>query len=202
MQPVTALRRQAVMQVRPVAHFLIVAAFALVLSSLPVARVAACSCAMGQTDAQIRTARLAFVGTVVDQRETGGANPVGNAMVEYAFEVDRASGPTNALTVVSAGQGEASCGMTFATGEEWLIIVPPATDMGDTHLCAGNLRLADIGADERADIEALLPVIPAPAGEAAWRPPGWAGPALLAGTTILLLAFAGLAAFRRSTRWG
>lgn len=173
-------------------------AFALALISVPIVQVAACSCAMGETDAQIREARLAFIGTVVDQRQTGARNPIGDTMVEYAFEVERASGPANALTLVAAGSGGASCGITFATGETWLIIVPEASDMGDTHLCAGNLRLADLGAEERAEIEALLPVVPSadPAGEASG---GFSVPlaVLVVAIAVGAVAVIGLLAFRR-----
>lgn len=178
---------------------LVSAAFALGLISLPLVQIAACSCAMGETDAQIRSAPLAFMGTVVDQRATGARNPIGDTMVQSAFEVERASAPTNALTVIAAGTSGASCGITFATGEEWLVIVPESSEMGDTHLCAGNIRLSDISAEERADIEALLPVIPeaAPSAEPAGPLSESMLPVLVVGAAVLGIVAIGVLAFRR-----
>lgn len=180
-------------------RLLVAGALALAFMSVPVVRVAACSCAMGETDEQIRAARLAFVGTVVDQRETGARNGIGDAMVEYAFHVERSSAPTSAITVIEAGSGGASCGVSFGNGEEWLIIVPEPSDMGDTHLCAGNLPMADIDAGQRAQIESMLTVLPTeePQSEAPGQPPEAVIPLVGLGIALVLLAGVGFLAFRR-----
>lgn len=183
-------------------RFLVSVVFALSLSSLPAVQVAACSCAMGETEAQINAAQLAFVGTVVDQRETGAPNGIGDAMVEYAFEIERASGPTSGLTIVAAGSGGASCGITFANGEKWLVILPGRSDMGDTHLCAGNLRMTDLDAAQRSEIEALLTSTPTlePREQSSDALPGSMIALIVGGGAMLLLLGAGLLALRRSVR--
>lgn len=180
----------------PLVRLVVAAAIALAVAGSAPARVAACSCAVGEPGVQIREAQLAFIGTVVDRQETGAQTPIGMPLIEYAFDVERASAPTDRITVVSAGEGDASCGITFGVGETWLVIVPPPTDMGDTHLCAGNIRLADIGADERAGIEAMLPVVPAsgqPAEESESVPPA----VLLGGGAVVAVVGIGVFAFRR-----
>lgn len=184
--------------VRRVGRILVPLAFALGLTALPVVQVAGCSCAIGEPAASIRDGQLAFIGTVVDRRDLG-IQAFAGSLVEYAFAVERASAPTTAITHVSAGESDASCGITFAVGETWLIVVPPPSDMeADTHLCAGNLRLVDMGADQRADLEALLPVIPTTEDEVGL--PEVPASLLVIGAALLLLSTAGLVAFRRTAR--
>ena len=162
-------------------------AFAVAITSVPMARVTACTCAMGDLGAAMRDARLAFVGTVLDRRDTGALNELDGRLTDYAFRVERASAETPEITLVRAGGSEASCGVTFALGEEWLVVLPPRGDLGDrgvdTHLCAGNTRMVDIQPHHLADLNAVLTVAPTPTqSDSGGAPVG----VLLAGGAVLL----------------
>lgn len=174
-------------------------ALALALVLVPAARVAACSCAMGETTDAIRAADLAFVGTVVDQRSTGGRPDLGDEEIEYAFAVDRASIPTPTITTVRAGNGGASCGITFARGESWLIIAQFGDGGPQTSLCAGNRTWADLGEEERQAVTDLLAAAPtdaAPESDEGADLGGLAVP-VFGIAALLLLAGVGWLAFRR-----
>lgn len=139
---------------------LLALAFGVLVTSIPMARVAACSCGMGETAETIRRAQLAFVGTVTDQRDLGRHNEFGDAMREYAFAVGRSTLPTGEIARIVAGSSGASCGITFAAGEEWLIVAQRTAEGMETNLCSGNVRMSDIGAGERAEILEMLPSQP------------------------------------------
>ena len=199
--------------------------FALAVAAVPISQVAACSCAVGETADVIRGAQLAFIGTVADQRDTDVQNVIGGEMREYAFVVARANVPTDAITRVVAGTGDASCGITFANDEEWLILARRTPAGLETNLCSGNLLMTDIDAMDRAAIVDLLPAGPSTAPEPSEEPaelpaePSAAAaepsaapavseetspdvgeravPLLVGGLAILLLAGVGLLAFSR-----
>ena len=135
-------------------------ALGVLVTSIPIARVAACSCGMAETAEAIRSAQLAFVGTVTDQRDTGRQSEFGDRMHEYAFAVERSTLPTDEVAVIVAGSSGASCGITFANGEKWLILSQRTAEGLETNLCSGNVRMSDIGADERAAILEMLPSQP------------------------------------------
>ena len=173
--------------------------FALAIGSVPLAQVAACSCAMSTTEQAIGAAELAFVGTVADQRDAGVRNDVGETLREYAFVVDRANAATDPVTVVLAGTGGASCGMTFANGEQWLILSHRGPAGLETSLCSGNVLLADIAPLDRAVIDDLLPTVPTekgaepePTTQIAVPPV----PFLVAGAALALLGAVAFLAFR------
>lgn len=134
--------------------------FVLALTAVPISRVAACSCGMGETADVIRAAQLAFVGTVADQRDSGVRSEFGGELREYAFVVARSNVPTDAVTLIVAGTAGPSCGIVFGDDEEWLIIASRTPAGLETNLCSGDVRMADLGAAERAAILELLPAEP------------------------------------------
>ena len=183
-------------------------ALGVLVTSIPIARVAACSCGMAETAEAIRSAQLAFVGTVTDQRDTGRQSEFGDRMHEYAFAVERSTLPTDEVAVIVAGGNGASCGITFANGEEWLILSQRTAEGLETNLCSGNVRMSDIGADERAAILEMLPSQPSttpgaePAEAPAEREEVGAGalavPVLAGGLAVLLAGAAWFVMRRRS----
>jgi hypothetical protein len=179
----------------------------LLVSAMPVADVAACSCAGGPVVEQVKAASIAFVGTVVDHRESETVTEIEGQLVEYAFRVERASAATPEITLVRVSGSEASCGVSFGQDEQWLVVLPPRSDMGDTsadtHLCAGNTPTHQLQPHEIGALDALLTVAPAPAPAASEPdgPPVIALAAITAGLLLLVLIIVGaigLAAFRRS----
>lgn len=202
MQLRPALPRQRRMQLQPrLTRALVSLAFALAMALVPLAQAAACSCAMSTTEQAISVAELAFTGTVADQRDLGEQNDFGASMREYAFVVERANVATHPVTRVVAGTGGGSCGMTFANGEEWLILSYRGADGLETNLCSGNLRLTDVAPDEQAAIDDLLSMVPAeaPTEPAEGRPGPGAPPAplLVEGAALALIGAVGFLAFRR-----
>lgn len=176
--------------------------FGLSVSAMSVAHVVACSCAGGSVPEQVKAASIAFVGTVVDHRESDTVSGIDGNLVEYAFRVERATAPTSEITLVSVSGSEASCGVTFGQGEQWLVVVPPRADMGDmaadTHLCAGNTRTHQLQPHEIGAVEPLLTVAPTPAPVSGdpIGPPAIAVAAAGAGVLLLLLVAIRLGARR------
>lgn len=200
MQPRRGPRRPERMPILPgPLRAMIALAFALAVAWVPLSQVAACSCAMAETAEAIRRAQLAFTGTVVDQRETGLSNELGDQTREYAFAVDRSSRPTDPVTTILAGSGGASCGITFSNGEEWLIVSNRGKAGMETHLCAGNVRLSDIGLEERAAIAELLRTVPGTPSAAPEpsTPAADSFPLLAGSAAVLLIGVAAYVAFRR-----
>ena len=186
---------------------LLALAFGVLVTSIPIARVAACSCGMGETAETIRRAQLAFVGTVTDQRDTGRQSEFGDRMHEYAFAVERSTLPTDELAVIVAGSGGSTCGMTFANGEEWLIIAQRTAVGMETNLCSGNVRMSDVGARERAEILEMLPSQPSATPgtvEAPSEPsarPAETPQQIEAGTLAVSLVAGGLAVLLAGAAW-
>lgn len=176
-------------------------ALAVVLTAVPISRVAACSCAAFSTEEAIANAQLAFIGTVADQKEVGVRNDFGDEMRQYAFAVERATAATDAVAIVRAGTSGASCGITFANGERWLIIATRGQTGLETSLCSGNLRLADLEVAEAERISALLPPVsgePPASGEEFADEPGVPMGPIAIGAAALLLAAAAFVAFRHA----
>jgi hypothetical protein len=202
MEPLRPTGRQAGMSTARSARRLVLAvAFGIALTAAPVADVVACTCAGGRVAAQVESASLAFIGTVVDHRESEIVSEIEGRLVEYAFRVERATAETPEITLVSVSGSETSCGVTFSQAEQWLVVLPPRADLGDTisdtHLCAGNTPTELLQPHEIGALDALLTVAPSPA-----PPDGnlvnlpvlvYASAAFL----VLLLLGIGFVAFRR-----
>ena len=133
--------------------------FAIGLASLPVAQVAACSCAMSTPEQAAEFADAVFAGTVVNESPVGVDTRRGGAIAAtvpmpmpfgqsiYTFDVDGvAKGEVGAGIDVLAGGDGASCGMSFGTGERWLVFTTWDGAMHTTGLCSGNVAL-EVGAE-------------------------------------------------------
>lgn len=145
--------------------------FAIGLASVPLERVAACSCAQSTPEQAAEFADAAFAGTVVHEQPVGAeTGPVGAmaatvpapmpfGQIIYTFEVDGvAKGPVGLQVEVLAGGDGASCGMSFGLNERWLIFTTWDGAMHSTGLCSGNVPL-------EAGAGAPLPLTAPAAGE-------------------------------------
>lgn len=123
------------------------AGLVLAISAVPAAHAAACSCAQMVPAEALAASDAAFSGTVVAASEAAvpadRGLPFGPGGVRYAFDVDGvAKGDVPASVEVLAGGDSAGCGMTFGTGERWLVFATAEGGSLSTHLCAGNVPLA------------------------------------------------------------
>jgi hypothetical protein len=188
---------------RRVARAVLVLALVIVGGTVPVSRVAACSCAgFGEPKEVVAAHDVTCIGTVVDS-VPGARDEFGEAVL-YAFDVDRASAPTDALLVVRAGVSGASCGITFGMGERWLVSAHRQGAELETGLCSNNQFAGDIPADDMAAFRQLLPnLAPEPAETATETSPSDASIPLAAGVAalaVLALAAISMLAFRAGGR--
>lgn len=183
-------------------RFFVAVVMALGLASLPAQQAFACSCAQTTVEDSATFADAVFAGTVVADEPLGG-DPAGALAATapmpglvgqriYTFAVDGvAKGDVAAEARVLAGGDGASCGMSFAVGERWLVFAMWDGAFLSTGLCSGNVPL---GADEAAP----LPLSAAPVGEVPVRPVEV--PWTVVGILASLAAVAGISilAFRRA----
>ena len=178
-----------------------IAAVALVvgLSVVPVARVAACSCAMSELPDAIRQAEVAFVGTL---QGTDQAMPIGPAPFEEAswtWAVERSRDPidTASIRVIAWPDDGANCGVAFAADERWLVLAHlDESGRLATNGCMANRRMDGEDPDTEAAIEALLKeTVVAGAPEATdFEVPA---PILVVFAGAIALALVSVVAFRR-----
>jgi hypothetical protein len=172
--------------------------FAVGLAGLPVQQVAACSCAQATAAQAAEFADAVFAGTAVEDRPLGAdSGPVGAIAATkplpapfgqtlYTFDVDGvAKGPVGGRIEVLAGGDSASCGMSFAVDERWLVFTTWDGATYSTGLCSGNVLL-------EAGAEAPLPLTP---------PTGGDSDAGLAGIPVTALALLGVIAFVAGVSW-
>ena len=130
----------------------LIGALALVLgvSAVPVARVAACDCALQRPDEAAAASDAAFTGIAVAASEAAAApapalrEPMAMPMSQtlYTFAVDGvAKGDVGTEAQVLAGGDQGACGMDFKMNERWLIFATVEGGMLTTHLCSGNIAL-------------------------------------------------------------
>lgn len=129
------------------------------LSAVPVARVAACSCAMTELPVAIREAEVAFVGTLqgTDQAMPLGAAPFEEASWTWAVERSRDPIDTASISIIAWPDDGANCGVAFANEERWLVL-GHLDESGRlaTNGCMANRRMDGEDPETEASIEALL----------------------------------------------
>ena len=177
-------------------RYLLALAAAFALVALPVAQVAACSCAQMSVEEAAATADAVFAGTVVDQRPVGSRDRFGAVAatepmpmplggVIYTFAVDGvAKGDVGTQVELLGGGDGASCGMSFGLGERWLVFASWDGAAHTTSLCAGNLVLAP---DEAPPLPLAAPTEGAAPSEAPLQVP-WAAIGVLTAIGALLVA--------------
>ena len=142
---------------------------ALASAAIPIGKVAACSCAAFGAPADVVAASdVTFIGTVIDTAP-GGRAEIGGSNIRYAFDVERASAPTEAVLVVEALEdpGGASCGLVFGIGERWLVSAYRQGNELETNLCSGNRLTHELPEAEAAAYAELLSEVPPEPPEAA-----------------------------------
>ena len=168
------------------------------LAAIPIATVMACSCAMADFDEAIATADVAVVGTAVASSPAGG-DEFGEAVLT-TWEISRSRDRlgTDSIAVRSVKDSGANCGISFASGERWLILAYRAEQGLETNGCMMNRRLD--GSDPEVET-AVASMLPAVTPTDAISNPGVEIPVpvlvLLAGG--ILVAVASLLAFRRAS---
>jgi hypothetical protein len=184
-------------------RLLLALAMAVGLATLPLQQAYACSCVERTIDEAAANADGVFSGTVVDQQPVG-LDPVGALAatapmpgvmgeVVYTFAVDGvAKGEVAEEAQVRSGSDGASCGMTFAVSERWLVFTTWDGAMHSTGLCSGNIPL---GADE----DPPLPMS-APAPGEVEQPIQIPWPALAVLAAVVIVAGVSILAFRGGPR--
>lgn len=180
-------------------RILLAVIFGIGLATLPTAQVAACSCAMSSPEQAVEFADAVFAGTVLGESPVGAGGaiaatvpmPLPFGQLIYTFDVDGvAKGEVGSMVDVLAGGDGASCGMSFGTGERWLVFTTWDGAMLTTGLCSGNVAL-------EAGAEAPLPLI-SPAENLAQTDGGGIPVAALALIAIIGVVVAvSIVAFRR-----
>lgn len=180
---------------------LLAVVLSLATMAMPLAFVAACSCVgFAGPEESIAAAELAFVGSAVEAAP-GGADPgMGMGTVRYAFEVERASAPTDAVIEVQAldDPGGAACGFSFGMGERWLVMAHRQDGALQTNLCSGNMLLTQLDEGDLDRVMSALPATPDPPADAQSAPgqPATLLPVLVGGLAALGLVAVMLVAFR------
>jgi hypothetical protein len=182
---------------RPIARLTAALLLALGSAWVPLESALACSCGFPGYPQAIADADVAFVGTLVAEREPlpGGD---GFAEAQYAFEVTRARDPmTSPFEVNALFGGDANCGFDMSAGEEWLVIATSQEGKPTTSLCSGTARTKDLDAETRLVVDAMLgtDVATAPTDPG---PPTIPVPVLVAGAGVVLVAGLSVLAFRRA----
>lgn len=173
-------------------------AVVLLLTTVPIATVSACSCAFLGYPEAIATADVAFVGTVVGADEPAVMGGLPEAT--YAFEVERGTEPVaspfSVRTVVGDG---ANCGLEIDVGQRWLVLASMENGVPSTNLCSGSTPFDGLDEATRAQIDPLLTeeaAVQEDADGGVAFPPG---PVLaLVGVLALVVIVSGIA-FRRSS---
>jgi hypothetical protein len=176
-------------------RLLLAAALALGIASVPVEQAMACSCMQLDVDEAAGLADAVFAGTVIDERPVAVGDgsigavaatvpmPAPLGQVIYTFKVEGVGkGDVGALVDILGGGDGASCGMSFAVGDRWLVFATWDGAMMTTTLCSGNMQLAP-------DEEPPLPLSAPIDGGAAEEPPAevpWAMVGVLGAVALLI----------------
>jgi hypothetical protein len=173
---------------------------AVLLTTVPVATVSACSCAFLGYPEAIATSDVAFVGTVVGAEEPGVMPIGGFPEAAYAFDVERGKQPlASPFTVHSVVGNGANCGLEIDVGQRWLVLASMEDGVPKTSLCSGSTLFEGLDEATRAQVEPLLaeePSVQEEVEDGLMLPPG---PVVAFVGAVLLVAIVSVVAFRRSS---
>jgi hypothetical protein len=124
---------------RPIRLVLAAAVLALTTTTLSATTALACTCRMGGLGEMVAAADVAFIGTVVGEREPDDMGTFEPAT--YAFDVAMSKAPLpNPFEMDSTYGIGANCGFDMTVGEEWLVIASEWEGRLETNLCTGSTR--------------------------------------------------------------
>ena len=179
------------------ARLLLASAAALAATWLPVASVVACDCEMRSFEESVREADIAIVGTA-EAFEVARPVDFDPVPVAIRWEVERSRDPLPADTVTIWAWPDmgANCGITFGSGERWLVLADAGEQGLETNSCLPNQRFD--GSDPKAEesIEAIITSVPADSEPTAG--PSVPGPILIGTAALLAITGVSVVAFRRS----
>ena len=183
---------------RPALRLLQALLLAIGLAAVPVATVMACSCAMTDFNEAVSTADVAIVGTAVSA-EAAGNDEFGEGALLTTWEVTRSRDPlgTASIAIRSVNDSGANCGISFGSGERWLVVAYRGEQGLETNGCMHNRRLDGSDPEMERAVASMLPEVEAVAPEVE---PGLQVPAPIIGLVAagLLIGIASLVAFRRA----
>lgn len=166
------------------------AVLAAALSLLVQGTAHACTCMPQDAAAEVEAADVIFIGTPTSSEPLTAADENEQAMepVGWTFQVDTVhQGTTTATTTVASAENSAACGITFRTGEKYLVLGSVVDGQLRAGLCGGTGLLANADADRLDLIGAGAAPQPDPAPAAAAEEPASTTWLLVAGLGILVL---------------
>jgi hypothetical protein len=169
---------------------------ALTLSSVPLATVSACSCAMATLPDAIRAADVAIVGSTLSTAAAGKDEIGDRVLTTWAVERSRDPIDGSRIGIESWRDSGANCGIGFADSERWLVLAYSEFGALTTNGCLQNLRLDGSDPDAEAVIAELITEVPS-AEEPAAAPVEIPAPIIAIGLTALVVVVASVIAFRR-----
>ena len=196
MQPGGADWRPAPMTASRVSRPLLALVAAGVLATVPVATVFACSCATQEFPDAVRDADAAFVGRITHAVPEANDGPGGHVTYTFAVERARDAAMVGELVSVGASTDEGMCGVNLGERARWLIVAYATGGMLETNGCLPNSPMDEAPPEFQATVTELLPF---EADESSVEPASFVLPVplVLAGAAALVVALAGLVAFRR-----
>lgn len=126
---------------------------------IPTGRVAACDCALTPLRESVAEADVAIVGTLVSQ--VGPAPREDGQSVEHmwTWAIERSRDPIDPgeLTVLGWTDDGANCGVSFGSGERWLIVAHLEGGHLRTNGCLPNRQIEGDDPELAALVEAMIP---------------------------------------------
>jgi hypothetical protein len=177
-------------------RLLLAVALALGTTALPTTTALACTCGFSSHEEAAAAADVAFIGTVVHEREPG-LFAEGTDTARYSFDVERSKMSLPSPFEIDSWFGsDAGCGFDMTVGEEWLVMAAEREGRLETHLCMGTTLTDELDPDELDRIEAALPL-----NDVAFEDAGFTldlpAPVIGILATSLVMGAVGVLAFRR-----
>lgn len=135
------------------------AAIAIVVSWVPVERVAACDCAPAELPDAVRDADVAFVGTPVEHVQGAGGR---SDQWHWSVEAGRDPETPDRITLAARQADGGNCGVTFGIGERWLVVASVRADTLQANSCQPSRRVDGSDPEAEAIIAEFAPAVELP----------------------------------------
>jgi hypothetical protein len=168
------------------------------VTAVPVATVMACSCAATDFNEAVATADLAIVGTAI-AAEPASNDEFGQGALLTKWQLSRSRDPlgTDSIAIRSVKDSGANCGISFGSGERWIVLAYRGEQGLETNGCMQNRRLDGSDPEMESAVDSMLPEVTAvePEAESGLQVPA---PIVLLAAAGLFIGVASLIAFRRA----